>query len=78
MCEPVNRSRSREPILRATAVFSVVVVVVFNSTLTLKENGTRHGRGTHKKKNRLQTLNNSSLLIFLRTFTLVKIIKLTN
>ena len=32
----------------------------------------RHGGGTHEKKNRLQTL-----LMFLRTFTLVKIILLT-
>ena len=35
---------------------------------SLKENGTRHGRGTHEKKNRLQPL-----LVFLRIFTLVKI-----
>ena len=36
---------------------------------SLKENGTRHGRGTDEKKNRLQTL-----LMFLRIFTPVKII----
>ena len=42
---------------------------VFLSKFSLKENGTRHGRGTHEKKNRLQPL-----LMFLRTFTLVKII----
>ena len=42
---------------------------VFLSIFRLKENGTRHGHGTHEKKNRLQTL-----LMFLRTFTLVKII----
>ena len=35
---------------------------------SIKENGTRHGRGTHEKKNRLQPL-----LMFLRIFTLVKI-----
>ena len=34
-----------------------------------EENGMTHGPGTHEKKNRLQTL-----LLFLRTFTLVKII----
>ena len=37
--------------------------------ISLKENETRHWRGTHEKKNRLQTL-----LMFSRTFTLVKII----
>ena len=42
---------------------------VFLSIFSLKENGTKHGRDTHKKKNRLQPL-----LMFLRTFTLVKII----
>ena len=36
---------------------------------SLKENGTRHGRGTDEKKNRLQTL-----LMFLKIFTPVKII----
>ena len=42
---------------------------VFLSIFSLKENGTRHCRGTHEKKNRLQPL-----LLFLKTFTLVKII----
>ena len=61
------------------AVFSTLPVLmnlhvdcwqsVFLSIFSLKENGTRHGRGTHEKKNRLQPL-----LMFLRTFTLVKII----
>ena len=46
---------------------------VFLSIFSLKENGTRHGHGTHEKKNRLHPL-----LMFLRTFTLVKIISLTN
>ena len=36
---------------------------------SLKENGTRHGRGADETKNRLQTL-----LVFLRIFTPVKII----
>ena len=35
MCEPMSRSRSREPILRATAVFSVFLFLFFNSTSTL-------------------------------------------
>ena len=41
--------------------------------LSLKENGMRHGLGRHEKKNRLQTV-----LMFLRTLTLVKIIYSTN
>ena len=41
--------------------------------LSLKENGTRNGHGTCEKKNRLQTL-----LTYLGTFTLVKIIYSTN
>ena len=41
--------------------------------LNIKKNGNRQGRGTHQKENRLKTL-----LIFLRTFTLVKIMELTN
>ena len=46
-----------------------VIEVLYEERLfSLKENGMRHGFGTHEKKNRLQTL-----LMFLRTFTLVKI-----
>ena len=42
---------------------------IIRRLFSLKEDGTRHGHGTHKMKNRLQTLP-----MFFRTFTLVKII----
>ena len=53
------------------ACFSLEISAEINkeTIFSPKENGTRHGSGTHEKKNRLQTL-----LMFLRTFTPVKII----
>ena len=36
MCEPASRSRSREPILRATAFFSVFFFFKFNVNILLR------------------------------------------
>ena len=56
----------------ACDIDTTLLVVCFSLEISagiMKENGTRHRRGTQEKKNRLQ-----ALLMFLSTFTLVKII----